>query len=178
MSLFYNLTNINLKLYFGTALLRGLFYKLFLKRAGKRLLIQHDFFFRNLRYISLGNYVYIGHHAEILASKKGIKIGNHVMISPYVTLISQNHGYDKRNITMDLQKQTYQKIEIGDDVWIGAHTIILPGVTINTGAIIGAGAVVTKDVKPYSIVGGVPAKFIKYRFSKKEITKAKKINLS
>ena len=56
-------------------------------------------------------------------------------------------------------------VEIGNDVWIGANVVILPGVKIGDGAILAAGAIVTKDVEPYSIVGGVPAKHIKYRFS-------------
>ena len=60
-------------------------------------------------------------------------------------------------------------VEIGNDVWIGANVIILPGVKIGDGAILAAGAVVTKDVEPYAIVGGVPAKIIKYRFSKERI---------
>ena len=58
---------------------------------------------------------------------------------------------------------------IGNDVWIGANVSILPGVYIGDGAVIAAGAVVTKDVEPYAIVGGVPAKVIRYRFSPKEI---------
>ncbi|MGE6257339.1 CatB-related O-acetyltransferase [Heyndrickxia sporothermodurans] len=62
-----------------------------------------------------------------------------------------------------------QSIEIGNDVWIGANAIILPGVTIANGAIIGAGAVVTNDVPPYAVVVGVPAKVIKYRFNEDEI---------
>ena len=61
----------------------------------------------------------------------------------------------------------YQVI-IGNDVWIGANVIILPGVNIGHGAVIAAGAVVTKDVEPYAIVGGVPAKLIKYRFNAEE----------
>lgn len=68
-----------------------------------------------------------------------------------------------------------QEIEIGNDVWIGANAIILPGVKIGNGAIIAAGAVVTKNVEPYAIVGGVPAKFIKYRFSKEEINQLEEI---
>jgi acetyltransferase-like isoleucine patch superfamily enzyme len=64
---------------------------------------------------------------------------------------------------------TNDKIVIGNDVWIGANAIILPGVTIGDGAVVGAGAVVTKDVAPYAIVGGVPAKLIRYRFTQKEI---------
>ena len=68
-----------------------------------------------------------------------------------------------------------QKIEIGNDVWIGANAIILPGVKIGDGAVIAAGAVVTKNVEPYAIVGGVPAKLIKYRFSKEEIRQFEEI---
>ncbi len=65
--------------------------------------------------------------------------------------------------------QSNDKVMIGNDVWIGAYAIVLPGVTVGDGAVIGAGAVVTKDVPPYSIVVGVPAKVIRYRFSPEEI---------
>lgn len=61
--------------------------------------------------------------------------------------------------------QIYDKVEIGNDVWIGAHAIIMPGIEIGDGAVIGAGSIVTKDVKPYEIVAGNPAKHIKYRFN-------------
>jgi maltose O-acetyltransferase len=165
--MFYLLTNINLKVYFFAAFLRGLFYKQFFKKAGKNFLVQHDFLFRNLKYISVGDNVYIGHHTEILANKKGVEIGNDVMIAQGVLIISYNHGYDKRSIPMNKQREATKKIVINNDVWIGARAIILPGVTINKGAIVGAGAVVTKDVEPYSIVGGNPAKIIKYRRGKK-----------
>lgn len=63
----------------------------------------------------------------------------------------------------------YKQTSIGNDVWIGTRAIILDGVSIGDGAIIGAGAVVTKDVPPYAIVGGVPAKIIKYRFNDEQI---------
>ena len=89
------------------------------------------------------------------------------MINPHVILITQNHGMSEFHTPMYKQKQTSKKIIIKDDVWLGTRAIILPGVTINKGVIIGAGAVVTSDVKAYSIVGGIPAKFIKYRPGKK-----------
>jgi len=64
----------------------------------------------------------------------------------------------------------FKKVTIGNDVWIGTRALIMDGVTVGDGAVIGAGAVVTKDVPPYAIVGGVPAKIIKYRFSEKKIS--------
>ncbi|MFC2097905.1 CatB-related O-acetyltransferase, partial [Bacteroidota bacterium] len=65
--------------------------------------------------------------------------------------------------------EEYEKILIENDVWLGANVIIVDGVKIGNGAMIGAGAVVTKDVPPYAIMGGVPAKIIKYRFEKDKI---------
>ena len=70
-------------------------------------------------------------------------------------------------LTLKVQK----KVIIGNDVWIGSHALILGGVKIGDGAVIGAGAVVTKDVPPYAVVGGVPARIIKYRFSQEIIDK-------
>ncbi|MNI40841.1 Chloramphenicol acetyltransferase [compost metagenome] len=79
-------------------------------------------------------------------------------------------GILSKDEVIDLYSMPYnQKIVIGNDVWIGANAVILPGVTLGDGAVIGAGAVVTKDVPPYAIVGGVPAKVIRYRFTPEEI---------
>jgi acetyltransferase-like isoleucine patch superfamily enzyme len=69
------------------------------------------------------------------------------------------------------RSQSYKKVVIRNDVWIGANSVIMPGITIGNGAIIGAGAVVTKDVPDYAIVAGVPAKIIKYRFDQETINK-------
>lgn len=91
-------------------------------------------------------------------------IGNNVMMGPECVFITRNHKFDKLEIPMQDQGYTEEEqIEIEDDVWIGRRVIILPGVTIGKGAIIGAGAVVTKNIPPYAIGGGVPAKIIKYR---------------
>ena len=91
-------------------------------------------------------------------------LGDDVMMGPEVVILTQNHKFSDLNIPM--WKQGYEDIRpviIGDDVWIGTRVIILPGVTIGKGVIIGAGAVVTKNVPDYAIVVGNPARIIKYR---------------
>ena len=83
--------------------------------------------------------------------------------------------YRKSNVTAfslvecDVPFVEYERITIGNDVWIGARAVILDGITIGDGAIVGACAVVTRDVPPYSVVAGVPARVIRYRFSEKKI---------
>lgn len=91
-------------------------------------------------------------------------IGKNVMMGPDVIIYTANHEFKLTNIPMIEQGfQKKRKVIIEDDVWIGARVIILPGVKIGRGSIIGAGAVVTKDVEEYSIVAGVPAKIVKKR---------------
>jgi maltose O-acetyltransferase len=85
------------------------------------------------------------------------------MMGEDVILITSTHGHDNLNIPMILQESHNFPIKIEDDVWIGDRVIILPGVTIGTGSIIGAGAVVTNDVDAFSVVGGVPARVIRSR---------------
>lgn len=112
--------------------------------------------------ISLGDNSGIGENAWMLSD--GITIGNDVMMGPDCMMFTSNHRTDNLDIPMWHQGFTEVKpIVIEDDVWIGARVIILQGVTIGRGSIIAAGSVVTKDVEPYSIVGGNPAKLIKKR---------------
>jgi acetyltransferase-like isoleucine patch superfamily enzyme len=92
----------------------------------------------------------------------GIKIGNNVLIGPYSQLYSVDHGH-KGKKPNHRQRSIYSKIIIEDEVWIGANSIILKGVKIGKGAVIGAGSIVTKNVSPYTIYAGNPAKFIKKR---------------
>jgi acetyltransferase-like isoleucine patch superfamily enzyme len=92
------------------------------------------------------------------------KIGDNVMIAPNVSILSRMHEYSRVDIPMS--RQGYKKeaeVIIGNDVWLGRNVIVMPGVNIGDGVIVGAGSVVTKDVKSYEIVGGVPAKLIKDR---------------
>lgn len=112
--------------------------------------------------ISVGNNVTISENVKIRANAM---IGNDVLIGPGVHIITVNHGFSRLDVPMRLQEEAPAGVIIGDDVWIGTNSIILPGVTIGSHAIVAAGSVVTKDVSEYAIVGGNPAKIIKIRGS-------------
>lgn len=90
-------------------------------------------------------------------------IGNNVMMGPDVVILTHSHNIDRFDVPMGQQGSWVRKVTIGNDVWIGMRSIIMPGITIGDGAIIGAGAVVTKDVPDYAVVGGVPARIIRFR---------------
>ena len=107
-------------------------------------------------------------------------IGNKVAIAANVSFVnSDDHNYNIIGKAMwDSGRGDKYKVIVSDDVWIGNGAIILSGVKVGRGSIIGAGTVVTKDVKPYSIVGGSPAKFIKWRFTKDEILQHESILLN
>lgn len=91
-------------------------------------------------------------------------IGDDVMMGPEVVILSGSHNFDDISVPITKQGSTERKpVVIGNDVWIGTRVIILPGVKVNDHSIIAAGSVVTKDVPEYAIVGGNPAKIIRYR---------------
>jgi acetyltransferase-like isoleucine patch superfamily enzyme len=108
------------------------------------------------RFITIGKNVFINHACSFL-DMGGITIEDHVLIGPKVNLITENHPLDPVNRRALICKP----ILIRRNAWIGAAATLLPGVTIGENAVVAAGAVVTADVPPNSIVGGVPAKFIK-----------------
>lgn len=112
-------------------------------------------------YLQIGDYVGIGRNCYI-AIKDHLEIGSYTRIGPNVTILDQDHTYEKSDLIMN-QHADIQKVKIGKDVWIGANAIVLKGITIGDGAILGAGSVVTKNIPPYEIWAGVPAKFIKER---------------
>lgn len=135
-----------------------------------------------LRNISMGNDVYIGPHAMILCTESEVIIGNKVLFGPYVSIIGGDHRIsDVGRYIFDVRdKKPGDDLDviIEDDVWVGANVTILKGVCIHEGAVVAAGSVVNKDVPPYSIVGGVPARILKARFTDEEIiTHREKLDL-
>jgi virginiamycin A acetyltransferase len=141
-------------------------------------------------YIGLGSKIYgTAVHIEkntgfvenlIVIGGNSLKIGKYCAIAGNLTVITSNHIMNKPNIQAKLQNDYFQDgmddvskggVVIGNNVWIGLHVIILPGVTVGDGAVIGAGSIVTKSIEPFTIVAGNPAKVIRKRFSKKNINK-------
>ena len=93
-----------------------------------------------------------------------ITLGRDVIMAPDVVMMATSHNYSRTDIPINLQgERAEQPILVGNDVWIGTRVIILPGVSVGSHSIIGAGAVVTKSFPEYSIIGGNPAKFIRLR---------------
>ena len=89
-----------------------------------------------------------------------LHIGKNVMMGPDVTILTHTHNIDRTDIPMGHQGSRIAEVVIGNDVWIGMRVIIMPGVKVGDGVIIGAGAVVTKDVPDYALMAGVPARQI------------------
>lgn len=144
---------------FGSKKLRAFCGRLILRSCGSNVNIEKGAQFSSE--VSLGDNSGIGVNALIASY---VSIGNDVMMGPECIILTSNHGMERSGIPMWQQKSTEPRsVVIGDDVWIGARVIILPGVHVGDGAVIGAGSVVTKDVAPYSIVGGNPAKLIRMR---------------
>lgn len=112
--------------------------------------------------LTIGKRAFIGQNAYIGAYQP-IAIGDNSLIGAYSYIISANHVYENRSLPIRDQGFSGAPILIEEDVWIGTHVVVLPGVTIGKGAIIAAGSVVNKNVPPYEIWGGTPAKYLKTR---------------
>lgn len=131
-----------------------------LEYCGKNVNIERLAYFGDGQEIFIGDNSGLGVNCKI---QRNVKIGNDVMMGEDVMIITNTHNFENCDIPMRTQGLKNISVTIEDDVWIGSRVIILPGVKIGKGSIIGAGAVVTKDIPEYSIVGGVPAKLIRSR---------------
>ncbi len=108
--------------------------------------------------VVIGDHTRIGLHNTIIGP---VEIGNNVNLAQGITVTALNHNFSDTNKRIDEQGVSTNPVTIEDDVWVGANAVILPGVTIGEHCVVAAGAVVTKDVPPHSLVAGVPAKVIK-----------------
>jgi len=130
-----------------------------LKSYGKAVDIQLPVVIKNPYNVEIGNNVSIASFVHIWGGGS-VKIGNNVLIASHVAIVSETHDYDSTNI---YSTHKIAPVLIESNTWIGSHAVILPGVTIGEGAVIGAGSIVTKNVEPFSIVAGIPAKLVKKR---------------
>lgn len=141
--------------------LRYVFAKRIVHQCGKNVNFEKNSFFTPQ--LSIGDNSGIGVNCEVNGP---VTIGRDVMMGPEVVIYTSGHNHERVDIPMRIQGASVPApVIIGNDVWLGRRVIVLPGVHIGDGCIIGAGAVVTKDIPPFSIAAGVPAKVVKSRIN-------------
>lgn len=113
--------------------------------------------------LRIGDFSALSPNVDIGADSGEVLLGCHVAIGPGTVIRAANHRFSQCDVPIMQQGHVPERVIIDDDVWIGANCVITPGVHIGRGAVVGAGAVVTRDVPPFSIVGGVPARLIGWR---------------
>ena len=164
--------------YFYDKLL-AVFYKGAMKYCGKHVYLRPSSSdFKGLWNMSIGDYTSIPKGSVFYCTEASLTIGKKVIFGPRPTIITGDHRIDVvGKYIMDSNDKLPENdaaVVIEDDVWIGANVTILKGVTIGRGSVVAAGAVVTKSCPPYSIIGGVPAKLLKVRFTQAEIIEHEK----
>jgi maltose O-acetyltransferase len=138
--------------------LRRFLVKGFVKNCGKGIRVKHN--------ADVGMFIKIGNFSELGTNcviQSNTEIGNNVIMGPDVKIYTKNHNYASLDIPIQYQGHTSEKTVIGNDVWLGANVVVTPGVIIGSHSVVAAGAIVTKNVPEYAIVGGVPARVLKYR---------------
>lgn len=139
--------------------MRNMFFTHTLPRCGRNLFVHPLVTFYYPANVAIGENVFINRGALFMAPVP-ITIGDNALIGPYTMFNSSSHRYKARGTPIDQQGHRYGEITIENDVWVGGHACILAGVTLGEGAVVGAGAVVTKSVPSYTVVAGVPAQVI------------------
>lgn len=144
-------------------------------QCGKKVTVHRGVRVSGWRNVFAGNRIAIGEGCRFMCTRAPIHIGDHVMFGPNVTVVTGNHRIDVVGKYMD-EVTDLEKTEADDqpvvfegDNWIGAGAVILKGVRVGCGAVVAAGAVVTKDVPAYAVVGGNPARVIRMRFTDQQI---------
>ncbi len=146
-------------------------FKMFFFRKAYRLKnVDKTFYMGGLSRVSrdfkAGKYTFMNYGCDICPK---VQVGSYVMFAPRVIITGSDHDITVSNMPMYFTKRPELKnTVIGDDVWLGARTIVMAGVSIGDGSVVAAGSVVTKNVEPYTVVGGVPAKLIRKRFETEE----------
>jgi len=125
-------------------------------KIGKNVRLERGSWFEHPEKITIGESTGVNRYCFIHAGG-GVEIGRNVLLGPFVTIYSQNHNWRDRGARIQEQGRTRAKVVIEDDVWLCAGSVVLPGVKVRKGTVVAAGAVVTKDTEPYSVVGGIPA---------------------
>ena len=156
------------------------FYKKSMKYCGKNVYLRPTSSdFKGLWNLSIGNCTSIPKGSTFYCTEASLTIGNKVIFGPHPTIITGDHRIDViGKFIIDSHEKLPQNdapVMIEDDVWTGANITILKGVTIGRGSVIAAGAVVNKSCPPYSIIGGVPAKVLKFRFTIDEVLEHEKV---
>lgn len=140
--------------------IRGACCRPLFRSAGKGIHVKQGAYFGRGDRIDIGDHSDLGLRSFVY---NDVSIGRDVMMAPEVMILAANHVHERIDVPMRLQGERRLRVTIGDDVWIGARAVVVAGVSIGHGAVIGAGAVVTRDVPPFAIVGGNPARLIRFR---------------
>lgn len=179
-----NIYNLGIKSQLGIEYLKDKFWAFFIKRSmghcGKNVMIKPSTsVFKGIENFHFSDDVRIARYAVIYSTNAKVIIGNKVDIAPYLKIITGNHrindmGHFMFDGTIKKLPEDDKDVIIEGDSWFGINVTILSGVTIGRGSVIAAGSVVTKSCPPYSIIGGMPARILKYRFTIEEVLEHEK----
>lgn len=136
-------------------------------KCGKKVIIFPSVFIKEPKFLEIGTNVSI-HEFTYIDAEGGLEIGDHVGIGHGCTILCGQHNFNVPDKLMKESGYTFMPVKIENDVWLGAHVRVLPGITLCQGCVIGASSVVTKTIPKYSVAVGIPARVIRNRFETKE----------